>query len=93
METNQFLPLISSRESVALRHMFAAERQGKKLVDPTCKTATAKRIQSVGIVGAGLMGGGIAMCCANVGMRVIILDIDQVGCCGYCRFSSLYHCC
>jgi len=33
----------------------------------------------VGIIGAGLMGGGIGMCCANVGMKVTILDIDQKG--------------
>lgn len=33
-------------------------------------------LDSVGVVGAGLMGGGIAMCCAEAGMRVTILDID-----------------
>jgi len=33
-------------------------------------------LDSVGIVGAGLMGGGIAMCCAEAGMRVTLLDVD-----------------
>ena len=36
-----------------------------------------KRIRTVGVVGAGLMGGGIAMCCANVGMKCYVLDVDQ----------------
>jgi len=34
-------------------------------------------LDSVGIVGSGTMGGGIAMCCAEAGMRVVLLDIDQ----------------
>mmetsp|Transcript_12877 Transcript_12877/g.36659 ORF Transcript_12877/g.36659 Transcript_12877/m.36659 type:complete len:432 (+) Transcript_12877:91-1386(+) len=38
--------------------------------------ATPGPLDSVGVVGAGLMGGGIAMCCAEAGMRVTILDIE-----------------
>ena len=54
--------------------MFFAERNGAKVVG---LKAVPKPIRSVGVVGAGLMGGGIAMCCANVGIAVTILDIDQ----------------
>ena len=75
-EQKQFIPLIVSPESTALRYMFAAERGGKKISDVP-KSVKGKKIKSVGIVGAGLMGGGIAMSCANVGIKVTILDIDQ----------------
>lgn len=40
-------------------------------------TAAPGPLDSVGIVGAGTMGGGIAMCCAEAGMRVTLLDIKQ----------------
>eukprot|EP00750_Incisomonas_marina_P011829 INCI16422.7.p1 GENE.INCI16422.7~~INCI16422.7.p1 ORF type:complete len:563 (+),score=100.06 INCI16422.7:922-2610(+) len=75
-EQKLFVPLVSSPESAALRHMFAAERAGKK-IDDIAKSVKPAQVHSVGIVGAGLMGGGIAMCCANIGMEVTILDIDQ----------------
>jgi len=35
------------------------------------------RLDTVGIVGSGTMGGGIAMCCAEAGMRVVLLDVEQ----------------
>ena len=75
-ETRLFAPLSASPEGRAMLHMFSAERAGKKVSDLP-KGTKAKKIKSVGIVGAGLMGGGIAMCCANVGMKVTILDIDK----------------
>lgn len=59
-EAELFFPLIPSRESAALRHMFAAERAGKKIQDLP-KSVKPVSIKTVGIVGAGLMGGGIAM--------------------------------
>jgi len=34
-------------------------------------------LDSIGIVGSGTMGGGIAMCCAEAGMRVVLLDVKQ----------------
>lgn len=57
-----------------MRHIFFAERNGTKV--PGLK-ATPRVVKKVGIVGAGLMGQGIAMCCANVGQSVVILDISQ----------------
>jgi len=59
-----------------LQHMFSAERDGGKIPGVKAKPQT---IKSVGIVGAGLMGGGIAMCCAQVGMKVVLLDMDPAG--------------
>lgn len=76
VEGELFAPLSSSPEGRALLYMFSAERAGKKVADLP-KKMKGKKIKTVGIVGAGLMGGGIGMCCANVGMKVTILDIDQ----------------
>jgi phosphoglycerate dehydrogenase-like enzyme len=47
-----------------------------KVDGPAGKTKPIK-IKTVGVIGAGLMGGGIAMCCANAGMAVIIMDRDD----------------
>jgi 3-hydroxyacyl-CoA dehydrogenase len=76
VEQKNFLPLISSPESKALRHVFFAERNGAKVDSLRAKP---RPIRSVGIVGAGLMGGGIAMCCANVGIKVYLLDVNSKG--------------
>jgi len=83
-EGRLFRPLIKSHESGALRHMFFAERGGAKLDAGgalgrgASKTRPAK-LKTVGIVGAGLMGGGIGMCCAEAGLRVLLLDSSQAG--------------
>ena len=76
VEQVNFMPLIASPESKALRHVFFAERNGAKVEGLKAKPTP---IRTVGIVGAGLMGGGIAMCCANVGLRVVLLDVNQAG--------------
>ena len=76
VEGKLFAPLSGSPEGRALLHMFSAERAGKK-GKRFAEKREGKKIETVGIVGAGLMGGGIGMCCANVGMKVTILDIDQ----------------
>lgn len=73
-EAKLFGPLVTSPESTALRYMFFSERAGAKVDGLKAKPVP---IKSVGIIGAGLMGGGIAMCCINVGIAVTILDVDQ----------------
>ncbi len=76
VEQAEFVPLVHSPESEALRHMFFAERNGAR-VEGLSRAVKARPIRTVGVVGAGLMGGGIAMCCANAGMTVYLLDVDQ----------------
>lgn len=78
VEQREFQQLVASPESAALRHIFFAERAGKR-VDGLPASVTPQPIRSVGIVGAGLMGGGIAMCCANVGIDVVLMDLDAKG--------------
>jgi 3-hydroxyacyl-CoA dehydrogenase len=59
--------LVWTNESAALRHAFFAERAASKI--PDVPEETPKRdIQSVGVIGAGTMGGGIAMNFLNVGI-------------------------
>ena len=63
-------------ESKALVHVFFAERDTRK-VPGLPADAKARTIASGGVVGAGTMGGGIAICFANAGLPVTILDSSQ----------------
>jgi 3-hydroxyacyl-CoA dehydrogenase len=66
---------IESRGSI---HMFFAERESRRVRDLPAGTA-ARAIRTAGVIGAGTMGGGIAMCFANAGLPVTLLDADQGG--------------
>jgi 3-hydroxyacyl-CoA dehydrogenase len=63
----------NSLESRALRHLFFAEREVAR-IPGLPESAKAKEIRSVGIVGAGTMGRGIAICFADAGIPVQIVD-------------------
>jgi 3-hydroxyacyl-CoA dehydrogenase len=63
-------------ESKALIHVFFAERDTRK-VPGLPADAKSRPIASAGIVGAGTMGGGIAICFANANLPVTILDTTQ----------------
>jgi 3-hydroxyacyl-CoA dehydrogenase len=71
-----FLELVQSTESRALRHIFFAERAAPKIADVPANTATRK-IATVAVIGAGTMGGGIAMNFLNAGVPVTLLELDQ----------------
>lgn len=75
-ERELFLQLMGSAESLALRHIFAAERAATKI--PGVSSDTKRReIRQVGVIGAGTMGGGISMNFLNAGIPVIILEAEQ----------------
>ncbi|NKB34029.1 MAG: 3-hydroxyacyl-CoA dehydrogenase [Pseudomonadales bacterium] len=75
-ERELFKELVSSPESASMRHIFFAERQAAKIKD--LPRDIAKRpIEKVAILGGGTMGGGIAMCFANVGIPVVLLEISD----------------
>jgi 3-hydroxyacyl-CoA dehydrogenase len=65
--------LIQSPESEALRHVFFAERRAGHIQGVNRDTRIPDT-GSVAVIGAGTMGSGIAMCCANAGIPVILLD-------------------
>jgi len=75
-ERERFMALKETVESKALRHAFFAERAAGKVPDVPADTPT-RPIVSAAVVGAGTMGGGIAMNFANAGIPVTILDSGQ----------------
>ncbi|MCH7911200.1 MAG: enoyl-CoA hydratase/isomerase family protein, partial [Candidatus Hydrogenedentes bacterium] len=75
-EGQLFMELMTSDQSKAQRHIFFAERQAAKIPDVPKDTPVAK-IERVGILGAGTMGGGIAMNFVNAGIPVTILETKQ----------------
>ncbi|NUU39354.1 3-hydroxyacyl-CoA dehydrogenase NAD-binding domain-containing protein [Pseudomonas sp. C2B4] len=64
----------ASMQSQALRHVFFAEREAGKVAGVSASTAL-RPIARVGVIGAGTMGGGIAMNFANVGIPVTLLEL------------------
>ncbi|HWE25065.1 MAG TPA: 3-hydroxyacyl-CoA dehydrogenase NAD-binding domain-containing protein, partial [Myxococcales bacterium] len=75
-ERRLFLELLHSPESKALRHAFLAERAAAKVPDVPENTPT-RPIRSGAVIGAGTMGGGIAMSFANAGIPVRLLEVNQ----------------
>ncbi|TGT82727.1 MULTISPECIES: 3-hydroxyacyl-CoA dehydrogenase NAD-binding domain-containing protein [unclassified Mesorhizobium] len=69
-----FVKLVASDQSRAQRHLFFAEREATKLPG---KDTPKRRISRVGVIGAGTMGGGIAMAFANGGYPVTLLETSQ----------------
>jgi 3-hydroxyacyl-CoA dehydrogenase len=76
LERQCFIELMVSPESAGLRHAFFAERQAARIDDIPQHTAL-REIKSVGIIGAGTMGGGIAMNFATAGIPVTLLEINR----------------
>jgi 3-hydroxyacyl-CoA dehydrogenase len=75
-EREQFVNLMLSPESRALRHLFAAERAASKIKDVPADTPL-RDVKSVAVIGAGTMGGGIAMNFLNAGLPVKLLEMKQ----------------
>jgi 3-hydroxyacyl-CoA dehydrogenase len=75
-ERELFADCVASTESKALRHLFFAEREVAKVPDVPKDTPT-KDIKRAAVIGAGTMGGGIAMTYANAGIRVLLKDVDN----------------
>jgi 3-hydroxyacyl-CoA dehydrogenase len=76
LEREAFMALMTTPESRALRHVFAAERAASKLKDVP-DTTPLRAIHKVGVIGAGTMGGGITMNFLNAGIPVELLETTQ----------------
>lgn len=76
LEHQMFFELMTSEQSAALRHVFFAERQVWKVPGLSADTP-ARAIGTVGVIGAGTMGGGIAMNFLNAGIPVKIVETNQ----------------
>jgi 3-hydroxyacyl-CoA dehydrogenase len=74
VERKLFMELMMGPQSAAQRYSFFAERTANKIPDVPDDTPTLP-INKVGVIGAGTMGGGIAMNFANVGIPVTIVEV------------------
>lgn len=68
--------LMAGSQSRALRHLFFAEREAAR-IPGLPEIARARDVKKAAIIGAGTMGGGIAMCFAGAGIPVTIIDTTQ----------------
>jgi len=75
-ESEIFRECLFSKQSKALIHLFFAERQARKIPDVP-KDTPVRPIRSAAVLGAGTMGGGIAMCYANAGIPVRLKEVTQ----------------
>ncbi len=75
-ERERFAECMASPQSAAMRHLFFAERQAGR-IDGLAKDTPTRTVESVGIIGGGTMGGGIAMSFANAGIPVTLIEISD----------------
>ena len=73
-ERELFVELLNSPESKAQRYFFFAEREAAKIPDVPTDTP-AREIKKAAVIGAGTMGGGIAMNFANAGIPVTVVEV------------------
>ena len=75
-ERAEFMKLMGGVQSASQRHLFFAERQAAKIDDVPADTKL-RAINKVGVIGAGTMGGGIAMNFLSAGIPVTIVEMQQ----------------
>ncbi|MBK6657844.1 MAG: enoyl-CoA hydratase/isomerase family protein [Proteobacteria bacterium] len=75
-ESELFMECMTSPHSRAQRHLFFAERATAKVPDVPASTKL-RDVKKVAVLGGGTMGGGIAMNFANVGIPVVLKEINQ----------------
>jgi 3-hydroxyacyl-CoA dehydrogenase len=76
VEGHEFAKLMAGDQSKAQQYMFFAERQAAK-IDGLPKDQPQRNIKSVGVIGAGTMGGGISMNFLSKGIPVTIVEMTQ----------------
>jgi 3-hydroxyacyl-CoA dehydrogenase len=75
-ERAKFVELVGSEQSKAQRHIFFAEREAAKSPDLPAG-AKPREIKQAAVIGAGTIGVGIAMCFANAGIPVTVVEISR----------------
>ncbi|MGF1552883.1 MAG: 3-hydroxyacyl-CoA dehydrogenase NAD-binding domain-containing protein [Paracoccaceae bacterium] len=76
IERRLFVELRDGAQSKALRHVFFAEREVAK-VPGLAKDTPKRTVERAAVIGAGTMGGGIAMCFAGAGIPVTLLEVEE----------------
>ena len=77
-ETQRVNECKTTTESRGAVHAFFAERETRRIPEMPASTSSRK-INSAGVIGAGTMGGGIAICFANAGIPVTLIDANEQG--------------
>ena len=75
-ERKLFMELMSGQQSAAQRYFFFAERKASK-IEGLPENTEPRPIRKVGVIGAGTMGGGIAMNFLSAGVPVTIVEMDR----------------
>ncbi len=89
LERETFLRLRAGEEAAALRHLFLAERQAGSVSG--CDGITPRRLSRAAVIGGGTMGSGIAVCLADAGLEVALIERDADGAkAGAARVRGLY---
>ena len=87
-ERRTFLALRDSEQAAALRHVFFAERAAAKV--PGLEDVKPRKVETIGVVGLGLMGSGIATCALDAGYTVIgVEQTEDVAAKGRSRIEGL----
>lgn len=76
VERAQFQRLVAGEQSQALRHIFFGEREAQRVPDMPADVKPLP-VKKVVVIGAGTMGGGIAMSCANFGVPVTVVEMND----------------
>lgn len=88
-ERAAFLELLPSPQAKALRHVFFAEREVGRV--PHLKGVDARALATVGIIGAGTMGAGIAVAFLDAGLPVTVVENSAAAAAaGHARIAGLY---
>lgn len=74
-ERQRFLECLESQQRVALTHAFYAEKEVQKA--PETRSATPRPVRTVGVVGGGTMGAGIAVALLDAGLPVTMIERDD----------------
>jgi 3-hydroxyacyl-CoA dehydrogenase len=74
-EREGFLGLVGGDQARAQRHIFFAEREAAKV--PDLAGVKGREVKNAAVIGAGTMGGGIAMSFANAGVPVTLIEVTQ----------------
>src|SRR6185437_2739860 len=75
LEAAIFAETVTSSQSKALRHLFFAERDGARSAAIPAGTP-ARAVERVAVIGGGTMGSAIAICCADAGLSVTLIESD-----------------
>jgi len=75
IEAQLFRQCLGSPQAKALRHLFFAERQAAKI--PNLPKDQVRQVRKVGVIGAGTMGGGIAMNFLNAGLPTVVVEASR----------------